>query len=193
MSNGYHLRTVASAGLGGLIIQNIFEGSDYGGIYSPGQMDDVESNVFINQKQAFNIPRRDFAVDILNNYVQGTNGIQWTGANAAAESKISNNIFVCDVPTFGCNYTEIVCSNNLSWGHTATDLWTGASDFNNLSTVDPLIIDADTGEIDETSPAFDAGAYWIPAHTLTDVNDNARVRNGAIDIGAWEVQTGLVG
>jgi len=68
--------------------------------------------------------------------------------------------------------------------------WFDVTDYEEAIEADVGFV-AETGwEITESSPAFDAGVYWSPAHLLTDIEGNRRLRNIAIDIGAFEVQTG---
>jgi len=159
--------------LTGEINRNSFTGSgtnDYG-ITFGGDGPTFDSNIFTNQLIAIYPYFRDKSCGpIRNNYIVAGTGLLWI-ANAATEDHIiSNNIFVCDYPTFGCDSTAFVMRNNLSWTHDTDNLWGGASDFNNLSTVDPLIVNVTTGTIFSNSPCFGGGTDGVGWIAITDVD-----------------------
>ncbi|WP_296703164.1 InlB B-repeat-containing protein [Thiocapsa sp. UBA6158] len=62
----------------------------------------------------------------------------------------------------------------------------------NLDQVDPLFVDADNGDLHLSagSPMIDAGDPDTPDLPETDLDDNPRVVNGLVDIGAYEFNDG---
>jgi predicted outer membrane repeat protein len=71
------------------------------------------------------------------------------------------------------------------------DWFTGSITENNCIHLDPLFVDAAGGNyrLQATSPCIDAGDNsLVPVGITTDLDGNARIQNGTVDMGAYEYQ-----
>ena len=104
------------------------------------------------------------------------------------------------------NYSNAIVTNCILWNDTPDEIedndnstaifnycdvqggWPGTGNID----LDPVLVDAD-GRLSPGSPCIDAGDNSaVPAGITTDLDGNARIADGTVDMGAYECHTTLV-